>query len=32
LDVLNAMTLDEMKAQLAQAKDKIEAARAALIK
>ena len=32
LDVLNAMTVDEMKAQLAQAKDKIEAARAALIK
>ena len=32
LEVLNAMTVDEMKAQLAQAKDKIEAARAALIK
>jgi hypothetical protein len=32
LDVLNAMTLDEMKSQLALAKDKIEAARAALIK
>jgi hypothetical protein len=32
LDVLNAMTLDEMKTQLAQAKDKIDAARAALIK
>ena len=32
LDVLNAMTVDEMKAQLEQAKDKIEAARAALIK
>ena len=32
LEVLNAMTVDEMKTQLAQAKDKIEAARAALIK
>ena len=32
LDVLNAMTVDELKAQIADAKDKIEAARAALIK
>lgn len=32
LDVINAMTVDEMKAQLSQAKDGIEAARAALIK
>ena len=32
LDVLNAMTVDELKSQIADAKDKIEAARAALIK
>jgi hypothetical protein len=32
LDVLNATTVDELKAQLAEAKDKIEAARSALIK
>ena len=32
LDVLNAMTVDELKTQIADAKDKIEAARAALIK
>ena len=32
LEVLNATTLDELKSQLAEAKDKIEAARTALIK
>ena len=32
LDVLNATTVDELKTQLAEAKDKIEAARKALIK
>ena len=32
LDVLNAVTVDELKTQIADAKDKIEAARAALIK
>ena len=32
LDVLNAMSVDELKAQLAEAKDKIEAARQALVK
>ena len=32
LDVLNATTVKELKAQLAEAKDKIEAARAALVK
>ena len=32
LDVLNAMTVDELKSQIADAKNKIEAARAALIK
>ena len=32
LDVLNATTVDELKSQLAEAKDKIEAARSALIK
>ena len=32
LDVLNATTVKELKAQIAEAKDKIEAARAALVK
>lgn len=32
LDVLNAMSVDELKAQLSEAKDKIEAARKALVK
>jgi hypothetical protein len=32
LDVLNAVTVSELKAQLAEAKDKIEAARKALVK
>ena len=32
LDVLNATTVNELKAQIAEAKDKIEAARAALVK
>ena len=32
LEVLNATTVDELKAQLAEAKDKIDAARSALIK